>query len=68
MIFGVQIEENHNNLKLYLTKDNIDNVDIIVRNLLLMEEEYQKELIVLKFSITLLNITKNYYMEQQFLK
>ena len=68
MIFGVQIEENNNNLKLYLTQDNIDNVNIIVRNLLMMEEEHQKKLIELKFSTTLLNIAKNYFKEQQFEK
>ena len=67
MIFGVQIENNHNNLKMYLTADNIENVITVIRNLLVMEEEYQKELIELKFSTTLLNIARNHYKEKQFL-
>ena len=69
MFFGVQIENlNKNNLKIYLTSDIIEDVITVVRNLLVMEEEYQKELIELKFSITLLNIARNHYEEKQFAK
>ena len=69
MFFGVQIENlNKNNLKINLTSDNIEAVITVVRNLLVMEEEYQKELIELKFSITLLNIARNHYEKKTICK
>ena len=40
MIFRVQLGEkkDNNDFKIYLTSDNIDIVNIIIRNLLMMKE------------------------------
>ena len=66
-IFGQNLK-NKKNLEINLESCDIEYINYILRNLLLLEDQYQKEGIELKFTASLLEIATKYYKKDAFTK